>query len=33
MGKKSMYASKLDLMQTEVAIKFIKDTFEKELAK
>ncbi len=27
------YQSKLDLLTTEVAIKFIKDTFEKELAK
>ena len=28
-----MYKSKLDLMETEVAIKFIKDTFERKLAK
>ena len=28
-----MYTSKLDLLETEVAIKFIKDTFEKELSK
>lgn len=28
-----MYKSTLDLLETEIAIKFIKDTFEKELAK
>ena len=28
-----MYSSKLNLLETEIAIKFIKDTFEKELAK
>ncbi len=28
-----MYTSKLNLLETEIAIKFIKDTFEKELAK
>ena len=28
-----MYTSKLTLLETEIAIKFIKDTFEKELAK
>ena len=28
-----MYESKLNLMETEIAIKFIKDTFERKLAK
>ena len=28
-----MYKSSLGLLETEVAIKFIKDTFERELAK
>ena len=28
-----MYKSKLDLLETEVAIKFVKDNFERELAK
>ena len=27
------YKSKLDLLETEIAIKFVKDTFERELAK
>ena len=27
------YQSKLDLLKTEEAIKFVKDTFERELAK
>ncbi|MBP5445881.1 MAG: aspartate--ammonia ligase [Acholeplasmatales bacterium] len=30
---KEGYKSKLDLIETEIAIKFVKDTFEKELAK
>ena len=28
-----MYKSKLDLLETEIAIKFVKDNFERELAK
>ena len=28
-----MYESKLNLMETEIAIKFIKDTFERKLPK
>ena len=27
------YASQLDLMETQIAIKFVKDTFQKELIK
>ena len=27
------YTSRLDLIQTELAIKYVKDTFEQELAK
>ena len=27
------YKSKLDLLETEIAIKYVKDTFERELAK
>ncbi len=31
-SKATMYSSKLDIMETEVAIKLIKDSFERELA-